>query len=74
MLGHAPFSSVHSVILRDKVRNCEIHKALNVEPLLRIQRSQGTSVPNAPEKIVEASPAGYTHGKTTKKSPKDQVE
>jgi len=31
---------VHVVTLRDKVRSSEIHKALNVEPLLRIERSQ----------------------------------
>jgi len=30
---------VHGVTLRDKVRGCEIRKTLNVEPLLRIQRS-----------------------------------
>ena len=32
------------------------------------------SVQNAPGKIGEASPAGYTHRKTTKRFPKDQVE
>jgi len=26
--------------LRDKVRSCGIHRALNVEPLLRIERTQ----------------------------------
>jgi len=31
---------VHCVTLRDKVRSCEVRKALNVEPLLRIERSQ----------------------------------
>ena len=31
---------VCSVTIRDKVRSCEIRKALNVEPLLRIKRSQ----------------------------------
>jgi len=30
----------HGVIHRDKARNCEIHKTLNVEPLLRRERSQ----------------------------------
>ena len=34
------FPKVHSVTLRDKVRSCEIRKSLNVEPLLRIERSQ----------------------------------
>ena len=28
------------VILRDKVRSCEVRRALNVEPLLRIERAQ----------------------------------
>jgi len=28
------------VTLRDKLRSCEMRRALNVEPLLRIQRSQ----------------------------------
>jgi len=28
------------VTLRNKVRSCEISRALNVEPLLRIERSQ----------------------------------
>ena len=31
---------VHGVTLRDDVRSCEICKALKVEPLLRIERSQ----------------------------------
>ena len=31
---------VHDVTLRDKVRSCEISRALNVEALLRIERSQ----------------------------------
>jgi len=31
---------VHGVTLRHKVRNSEIHKAVNVEPLLRTERSQ----------------------------------
>ena len=31
---------VHGVTLRDKVRNCEIRGALNVEPHLRMERSQ----------------------------------
>jgi len=30
----------HGVTLCDKVRSCEIRKALNVEPLLRIRGSQ----------------------------------
>ena len=29
----------HGATLCDKVRSCEIHNAVNVEPLLRIQRS-----------------------------------
>jgi len=37
---HDPISGVHCVALCDKVRSCEIRKALNVEPLSRIQRSQ----------------------------------
>jgi len=31
---------VHGVTLRDKVRSCEIRRALNVEPLLRIEGAQ----------------------------------
>jgi len=31
---------VNSVTLNDKVRSCEIHKTLNVESLLSIERSQ----------------------------------
>jgi len=31
---------VHGVTLRDKVRSCDIRRALNVELLLRIERSQ----------------------------------
>ena len=31
---------VHGVTLHDKLRSCEICRALNVEPLLRILRSQ----------------------------------
>jgi len=31
---------VHGVTLRDKVRSCEIRRALNVEPLLRIERAK----------------------------------
>jgi len=31
---------VHGVTLRDKVSSCEIRKALNVEPHLRIERSK----------------------------------
>jgi len=31
---------VHGVTLRDKVRSCKIHEALNVKPLLRKERSQ----------------------------------
>jgi len=31
---------VHAVTLREQERRCEIHKALNVEPFLRIARSQ----------------------------------
>jgi len=31
---------VHGVTLRDKVRSCELLKALNIEPLLRLERSQ----------------------------------
>jgi len=58
---------VHGVTLRDRVRNCEIRKALNVDPLLRIERSQlpwfGHCLQNDPQKISEANPAGYTHGK-----------
>ena len=38
---------VHSLTLRDKVYNCQIRKAVNVEPLLRIERSR---------KMDEASP------------------
>jgi len=31
------FLRVHNLMFRDKTRSCEIRKALNVEPLLRIE-------------------------------------
>jgi len=34
------FRRVQGVTLRDKVRSCDIRRALNVEPLLRIERFQ----------------------------------
>ena len=52
-------------------------KALNVEPLLRIKRSQlpwSAIVKNVPRKIDEASLVGYTHGKAASNSSKNQVE
>jgi len=60
MLPSYPLSDVHGVTLRDKVRSCEIRKALNVEPLLQIERFQvhwfGTCVQKVPVKIGEARP------------------
>ena len=53
------FWRVHGLTLCNKVRNCEIPKALNVEPLSRIEIS-ATLVQscdqNVPGKINEASP------------------
>jgi len=70
---------VHAITLRDKVRSCEIPKALNIEPhLRRTVKSQlyvvSAMCQNAPRKIGKASPAGYTHRKATHKFSKDQVE
>jgi len=57
---------VHGVKLRDKVPSCKIDKALNVEPHLRIVRSQQPLVrqcdQNVRGKIGAVSPAGYTLG------------
>jgi len=58
------FLRVHDVTIRDKVRRCEICRALNVEPLfLRIEKAQiqyiGSAMcPESPGKTGEASPAG----------------
>ena len=48
------------VTLRNKVRSYEISRALNVEPFLRIERSQLRSAmyPECPRKTGEANPAG----------------
>ena len=64
--------------IRDKVRNCEIRKSLNLETfLLRMEISQITLirayVPNVPGKIGEASPAGYTNWKAAQSAFKDQT-
>jgi len=64
---------VHGVTLRDKLRNCEIRKALNVEPLLRIEVSATLARPcvhKIPEKTDEASPVGNIHGRAAQRSPK----
>jgi len=37
---NAALSGVHGATLRDKLRNCDIRKGPNVQPLLRIERSQ----------------------------------
>jgi len=56
----------------EKVRNCEIREALNVEPLSRIDRSPPTivcpRVQNSPRKTGEASLAGCTHEKAAQRS------
>jgi len=52
---------VHGVTLRDKVRSCEIRKALNVEPLLRTERSQLRwfgHVPRMSQETLLATPTG----------------
>jgi len=50
------------VTLRDKVRSCEIRRALNVETLLLTEKTQlklvGPCIQNAQRKTGEASPAG----------------
>jgi len=49
---------------REKVRYCEIRKALNVEPLLQIEISAAMACPRdqkAPEKNWRG-PASNTHG------------
>jgi len=64
--GHcAALVTPPGVTLRIKVRSCEIRRALNVEPLLRIKISQlrlatlvRPCIQNAPQKTGEASPAG----------------
>jgi len=51
--------------------------ALNVEPLLRIDRSQLRWFGHVTRTFQEtggASPAGHTHGKAAQRSTKDQVE
>jgi len=56
---------VQGVILRDKVRSCEIFKALNVESPLESRKSSyvgSVMLPKCPRK-VQGSPAGHTHGK-----------
>jgi len=55
---------VHGVTLRDKVRSCEIRKALNVEPLLRIEfpAMVWPCDQNAPRKVDKTNSTGYTHG------------
>ena len=69
---------VYVVTLHEKVRSCEIRKALNVEQLLlRSERSQLpllTVCRNITRKIGEACPAGCAHGKAAQRSSKDQVE
>ena len=68
--GCVALSGVRGVTLRDKVRGCEI-----LEPLLRMERYVGSAIcPECSEKIGEASPAGYTHRKTAKRTSNDQVE
>jgi len=66
------FRRVHGLTLRYKVR-----KTLNVKPLPPNREISATIVwpceQNTPDKTGEASPAGYTHGKATRKSSKDQV-
>jgi len=67
---------VHSVILRDELRTCEIREDFNVDQLFRRERSQLLTLirprdQNAPEKVGEASPAGCTHWKAAPGSTKD---
>ena len=60
--GIEPPLYVPGVTLRDKVRGCEIRRALNVEPLLLTERTQlmlvGSCIQNSQRKTGEASPAG----------------
>ena len=59
--GIEPPRYAPGVTLRDKVRSCEIRRALNVEPLSLIERTQlkivGPCIQNAQPKTGEASPA-----------------
>jgi len=61
----------------DKARSCEIGEALNVEPLLRIDKIPAAIVrprdQNAPGKIGEAGPAGCTEGKADLRPTRHQV-
>jgi len=63
----AEFRIFPGVILHNEVRSCEIRKAMNVEPLLRIERSQlrwfdhVTRMSN--ERFGGSSVAGCTHRK-----------
>jgi len=62
----------------DKLRSCDIRKAVNVELRLRIERCRrylgSPCAHNVLPMIGEASPAGYTSGKVVQRSPKDQMK
>ena len=61
--------------LREKVRSCGIRKAMNVGPFTSLTNREisammvGLRDQNAPGKVGEASPAGYTHGRPAQLSP-----
>jgi len=77
MLPSFPLPGVHDVTLRDNVRSCEICKALNVEPRLRIERSQVhwfAMCPESPSDDWLGKSCWLNHGKAAKSSPKYQVE
>ena len=58
---------------RQGAHSCEIGKALNLEPLLRIERSEIRWSGHVTRKIGEGRPAGYSHGKRAQRSTKDQM-
>jgi len=71
---HVTLACVHGVTLRDEVRSCEIGKALNAEPLLRIERLQlrwfGHLSKMPRERLAKQVRPDYTYGKAAK----NQVE
>jgi len=60
------------VTLRDKVRSCEIRRALNVEPLLRIERSQLCSFGRVSRMPHERLARQVLLAKPTRKPPIDR--
>jgi len=65
---------VHGVTLRDKVRSCEIHKAMTVEPLPDREILAPLVRPcdqGVPATMDQTRPAGYTQGKAPEKTTKN---